>query len=84
MESASDMNNNIRIIYGRNIKILKDKGYKSVEISEYINEYSKFRGTLNKCRGKVKLLDQFLEKGEMKNVKKFNNWFNEQFEKTKL
>ena len=35
-------------------------------------------------QGKVKLLDQFLEKGEMKNVKKFNNWFNEQFEKTKL
>lgn len=57
VESASDMNTNIRIIYGRNIKILKDKGYKSVEISEYINEYSKFRGTLNKCRGKVKLLE---------------------------
>lgn len=35
-------------------------------------------------KGKVKLLDQFLEKREMKDSKKFNNWFNEQFEKIRL
>ena len=35
-------------------------------------------------QGKVKLLDQFLEKREMKDSKKFNNWFNEQFEKQQL
>ena len=38
-------------------------------------------------QGKAKILDKFLEKGEMKdvkNAKKFNNWFNEQFEKQHL
>ena len=35
-------------------------------------------------KGKTKLLDQFLEKKEMKDATKFNHWFNEQFEKQRL
>jgi len=34
--------------------------------------------------GKSKILDQFLEKREMKDKKNFNKWFNQEFEKNKI
>jgi len=48
-------------------------------------DYVKKNNNYNDCdREKKQLLDQFLSKSELKDEKKFHQWFNQQFEKNKI
>ena len=51
-EAISDTHTDLKVIYDRNIKLLTDKGFKLVDISEFINPYLNIRGNLQKCRQK--------------------------------